>query len=55
MNIKEKVLEYIDNCDKNDPIFMDDIKKYVIINMDKDTDIKQINNNIFIGYLKIIN
>ena len=46
MNIKEKVLEYIDNCDNNEPIFMDDIKRYVIINMDKDTDIKQINNNI---------
>ena len=43
---KEKVLEYIDNCDNNEPIFMDDIKRYVIINMDKDTDIKQINNNI---------
>ena len=27
MNIKEKVLEYIDNCDNNEPIFMDDIKK----------------------------
>ena len=46
MNIKEKVLEYIDNCDNNEPIFMDDIKKYVIINMDKDIEIKQINNNI---------
>jgi len=46
LNIKEKVLEYIDNCDNNEPIFMDDIKKYVIINMDKDIEIKQINNNI---------
>lgn len=54
MNIKEKVLEYIDNCDNNEPIFMDDIKKYVIINVDKDTEIKQINNNINVIIYRLI-
>ena len=54
MNIKEKVLEYIDNCNNNEPIFMDDIKKYVIINTDKDTEIKQINNNINVIIYRLI-
>lgn len=46
LNIKEKVLKYIENCDNNEPIFMDDIKNYVLENIDEDIDIKQINNNI---------
>lgn len=46
MNIKDKVLEYVDNCNNNEPIFMDNIKNYILENMDEDIDIRQINNHI---------
>lgn len=46
MNIKEIVLKYIDNYNDNEPIFMNDIKEYVLQNIDDIVDIKQVYNNI---------
>jgi hypothetical protein len=46
LNIKEIVLKYIDNYNDNEPIFMNDIKEYVLQNIDDIVDIKQVYNNI---------
>lgn len=44
--MKYIVIEYIDTYNNNDPIFMDDIKEYVLKNIDDNIDEKQIYNNI---------
>ena len=46
MNMKDRVIEYIDTYNNNDPIFMDDIKEYVLKNVNDNIDEKQIYNNI---------
>ena len=43
--MKDRVIEYIDTYNNNDPIFMDDIKEYVLKNIDDNIDEKQIYNN----------
>ena len=46
MNIKDIVIEHIDTYDNNVPIFMDDIKEYVLKNINDNIAEKQIINNI---------
>lgn len=46
MNIKDIVIEHIDTYGNNVPIFMDDIKEYVLKNINDNIAEKQIINNI---------
>lgn len=54
MNIKEKVTEYIDTYENNIPIFIDDIKQYVLENIDDSIDEQQISNNINVIIYRLI-
>ena len=46
LNIKGIIIEYINTYDNNTPIFIDDIKEYVLKNIYDNIDEKQIYNNI---------
>ena len=45
MNCRNIVLNYIENCEKNEPIFIEDIKEY-IIQFYKDDEKEKIFNNV---------
>lgn len=54
MTIKETVIEFIDTYENNVPIFIEDIKEYVLENIKDKIDEKQINNNINVIIYRLI-